>query len=116
MEKLALVTFRVVASTGRRSCATVRISRGSRDHVEAEAEGNGPMDAVFASTLSTTTVWSGRHESQLTLRVESTGDEAPARTRSRRRHTPTCARSQPTYLMRFQEHDWLSTSRDRRRP
>ena len=50
MEKLALVTFRVVASTGRRSCATVRISRGSRDHVEAEAEGNGPMDALFRAT------------------------------------------------------------------
>jgi 2-isopropylmalate synthase len=45
--KLALVAFRVVGSTNRRSHATVRISRGGRDHAEAEAEGNGPMDALF---------------------------------------------------------------------
>lgn len=46
-EKLALVAFRVVASTGRRSRATVRISRGGRDHAEAEAEGDGSMNALF---------------------------------------------------------------------
>lgn len=46
-DKLVLVAFRVVASTGRRSRATVRISRGGHDHAEAEAEGNGPMDALF---------------------------------------------------------------------
>ncbi len=49
-DKLALVTFRVVGSTDRRSRAAVRISRGGRDHAEAEAEGNGPMDAIFRAT------------------------------------------------------------------
>jgi 2-isopropylmalate synthase len=49
-EKLALVAFRIVGSTDRRSHATVRISRGGRDHAEAEAEGNGPMDALFRAT------------------------------------------------------------------
>ena len=49
-EKLALVAFRVVGSTDRRSHATVRISRGGRDHAQAEAEGNDPMDALFRAT------------------------------------------------------------------
>jgi 2-isopropylmalate synthase len=49
-EKLALVAFRVVGSTDRRSHATVRISRGGRDHAEAEAEGKGPLDALFRAT------------------------------------------------------------------
>jgi 2-isopropylmalate synthase len=49
-DKLALVAFRVVGSTDRRSRAAVRISRGGRDHAEAEAEGNGPMDAIFRAT------------------------------------------------------------------
>jgi len=49
-EKLALVAFQVVGSTDHRSRATVRISRGGRDHAEAEAEGNGPMDAHFRAT------------------------------------------------------------------
>jgi 2-isopropylmalate synthase len=49
-EKLALVAFRVMASTGRRSRATVRILRGGRYHVEADAEGNGPIDALFRAT------------------------------------------------------------------
>ena len=49
-DKLALVAIRVVASTGRRSRATVRILRGGRDLAEAEAEGNGPMDALFRAT------------------------------------------------------------------
>jgi 2-isopropylmalate synthase len=48
--KLALVAFRVVRSTDRRSRATVSISRGGHDHAEAEAEGNGPMDALFRAT------------------------------------------------------------------
>lgn len=43
----ALVSFRVVASTERGSRATVRISRNSHDYTEAEAEGIGPMDAIF---------------------------------------------------------------------
>jgi 2-isopropylmalate synthase len=50
MDKLALVAFRVVVSTDRRSYVTVRISCGGRDHAEAEAEGNGPMDALFRAT------------------------------------------------------------------
>jgi hypothetical protein len=49
-EKLALVAFRVVGSTDRRSRATVRISRGGRYHAEAEAEGNDTMDALFRAT------------------------------------------------------------------
>jgi len=49
-DKLALAAFRVVGSTDRRSRATVRISRGGRDHAEAAAEGNGPMDALFRAT------------------------------------------------------------------
>ena len=47
-EGLALEAFRVVASTGLRSRATVRISRGGRGH--AEAEGDGSMDALFRAT------------------------------------------------------------------
>lgn len=49
---LALVAFRVVASAGRRSCATVRISWDGRDHAEAEAEGDSPLDALFRATDS----------------------------------------------------------------
>ncbi len=52
MDKLALVAFRVVASTGRRSRATVRVSWDDRDHAEAEAEGDSPMDALFRATDS----------------------------------------------------------------
>ena len=50
-DKLALVAFRVVGSTNRRSRTTVRISRDGRDHAEAEAEGNGPMDALFRAAV-----------------------------------------------------------------
>lgn len=50
--KLALVAFRVVASTGRRSHATVRISWDDRDHAEAEAEADSPMGALFRATDS----------------------------------------------------------------
>ena len=50
-DKLALVAFRVVGSTDRRSRATVRISRDGRDHAEAEAEGHGPMDALFRAAV-----------------------------------------------------------------
>ena len=49
-EGLALEAFRVVTSTGLRSRATVRISRGGRGHAEAEAEGDGSMDALFRAT------------------------------------------------------------------
>ncbi len=49
-DKLALVAFRVVSSTGHRSRATVRISRDCRGHAEAEAEGDGSMDALFRAT------------------------------------------------------------------
>ncbi|MBA3611153.1 MAG: hypothetical protein H0W54_07040 [Rubrobacter sp.] len=127
-EKLALVAFRVVASTGRRSRATVRISRGGRDHAEAEAEGDGSMNALFraanaaigsgvrsrafASTLSTITTWSGRHESQLTSRTESTRGGARARMRSRRRPTPTCTRSPHICPIRFQEPAWSEPLRN----
>ncbi len=52
MDKLALVAFRVVASTGRRSRATVRVSWDDRNHAEAEAEGDSPMDALFRATDS----------------------------------------------------------------
>ena len=46
-DKLALVAFRVVSSTGHRSRATVRILRDGRGHAEAEAEGTGSMNALF---------------------------------------------------------------------
>lgn len=49
-DKLALVTFRVVSSTGCQSRATVRISRDGRGHAEAEAEGDGSMNAIFRAT------------------------------------------------------------------
>ena len=49
-DKLALVAFWVVSSTGHQSHATVKISRDGRGHVEAEAEGNGSMNALFRAT------------------------------------------------------------------
>lgn len=49
-DKLALVAFRVVSSTGCQSRATVRISRGGRGNAEAEAEGDGSMNALFRAT------------------------------------------------------------------
>jgi 2-isopropylmalate synthase len=48
-------------STDRRSYATVRISWGGRDHAEAEAEGNGPMDALFRATDAAVGVRGGGH-------------------------------------------------------
>ena len=79
-DKLALVAFRVVGSTDRRSRATVRISRDGRDHAEAEAEGHGPMDALFRAAVGVRGELTG-------LRIyafDSTRDEARARMRSRR--------------------------------
>lgn len=68
MDKLALVAFRVGASTGRRSRATVRISWDDRDH--AEAEGDSPMDALFRATDSAV---GGRGE-VVGLRIHAFGD------------------------------------------
>jgi 2-isopropylmalate synthase len=42
-----LVAFRVVAASDRRSRAAVRISQGPCGYVDAEAEGEGSMDAIF---------------------------------------------------------------------
>jgi 2-isopropylmalate synthase len=44
--KLTLVAFRAV-TTGRRSWAEVTILREDGGHVEAEAEGDGSVDAIF---------------------------------------------------------------------
>jgi 2-isopropylmalate synthase len=41
-------SFRVVAATGRQSRAAVTISHAEHGTFEAEAEGEGPVDAVFA--------------------------------------------------------------------
>ena len=40
-------SFRVVAATGRQSRAAVTISHAEHGTFEAEAEGEGPVDAVF---------------------------------------------------------------------
>ena len=45
--KFVLESFRVVAATGRQSRAAVTISHAERGTFEAEAEGEGPVDAVF---------------------------------------------------------------------
>src|SRR3989337_563409 len=45
--KFVLDSFRVVAATGRQSRAAVGISHAERGTFEAEAEGEGPVDAVF---------------------------------------------------------------------
>ncbi|BBL80609.1 2-isopropylmalate synthase [Rubrobacter xylanophilus] len=45
--KFVLESFRVVAATGRQSRAAVRIAHADRGTFEAEAEGEGPVDAVF---------------------------------------------------------------------
>src|SRR3712207_2787276 len=45
--KFVLESFRVVAATGRQSRAAVSISHAERGTFEAEAEGEGPVDAVF---------------------------------------------------------------------
>src|SRR5215208_7139040 len=46
-EKLALVAFQVIGSTDHRSRATVRISRGGRDHAEPEAEDDAPLVLLY---------------------------------------------------------------------
>ncbi len=45
--KYILESFRVVAATGRQSRAAVTISHAEHGTFEAEAEGEGPVDAVF---------------------------------------------------------------------
>src|SRR4051794_13214661 len=45
--KFVLESFRVVAATGRQSRSAVTISHAERGTFEAEAEGEGPVDAVF---------------------------------------------------------------------
>ncbi|MEW6637053.1 MAG: 2-isopropylmalate synthase [Actinomycetota bacterium] len=45
--KFVLESFRVVAATGRQSRAAVKISHAEQGTFEAEAEGEGPVDAVF---------------------------------------------------------------------
>ena len=45
--KFVLESFRVVAATGRQSRAAVTISHAEYGTFEAEAEGEGPVDAVF---------------------------------------------------------------------
>jgi hypothetical protein len=75
MDKLALVAFRVVVSTDRRSYVTVRISWGGRDHAEAEAEGNGPMDALFRATDAAVGVRGGHGPSHLRFRQQRYGRE-----------------------------------------
>jgi 2-isopropylmalate synthase len=52
--KFVLESFRVVAATGRQSRAAVTISHAERGTFEAEAEGEGPVDAVFRAIDSAT--------------------------------------------------------------
>jgi hypothetical protein len=117
--KLALEAFRVVGSTDRGSHATVRISRGGRDHAEAQAEGNGPMDALFRATDAALGIRGevtglriyafdshgmvGKARITVNFEAESTGGEARTRMRSRQRLTPTCTQLPPTSPLRFQD-------------
>src|SRR5215207_1604906 len=52
--KFVLESFRVVAATGRQSRAAVSISHAEHGIFEAEAEGEGPVDAVFRAIDSAT--------------------------------------------------------------
>ncbi len=54
--KFILETFRVVAATGRQSRAAVTISHEHHGTFEAEAEGEGPVDAVFKAVDAATNV------------------------------------------------------------
>jgi 2-isopropylmalate synthase len=54
--KFVLESFRVVAATGRQSRAAVTISHAERGTFEAEAEGEGPVDAVFRAIDSATEI------------------------------------------------------------
>ncbi|MDQ3236198.1 MAG: 2-isopropylmalate synthase, partial [Actinomycetota bacterium] len=54
--KFVLDSFRVVAATGRQSRAAVTISHAEHGTFEAEAEGEGPVDAVFRAIDSATSI------------------------------------------------------------
>ncbi len=54
--KFALDSLRVVAATGRQSRAAVTISHEEQGIFEAEAEGEGPVDAVFRAIDSATNI------------------------------------------------------------
>ncbi len=54
--KFVLDSFRVVAATGRQSRAAVTISHQDHGVFEAEAEGEGPVDAVFRAIDAATNI------------------------------------------------------------
>jgi 2-isopropylmalate synthase len=54
--KFVLDSFRVVAATGRQSRAAVTISHAEHGTFEAEAEGEGPVDAVFRAIDTATNI------------------------------------------------------------
>ncbi|HEY6752814.1 MAG TPA: 2-isopropylmalate synthase [Rubrobacteraceae bacterium] len=54
--KFVLDSFRVVAATGRQSRAAVTISHAEHGTFEAEAEGEGPVDAVFRAIDAATNI------------------------------------------------------------
>jgi len=54
--KFVLESFRVVAATGRQSRAAVTISHADQGTFEAEAEGEGPVDAVFRAIDAATSI------------------------------------------------------------
>ena len=54
--KFMLDSFRVVAATGRQSRAAVTVSHAEQGIFEAEAEGEGPVDAVFRAIDAATNI------------------------------------------------------------
>src|ERR671917_114544 len=54
--KFVLDSFRVVAATGRQSRGAVAISHADHGTFEAEAEGEGPVDAVFRAVDAATNI------------------------------------------------------------
>src|SRR5215217_7328130 len=54
--KFVLESFRVVAASGRQSRAAVTISHAEQGTFEAEAEGEGPVDAVFRAIDAATNI------------------------------------------------------------
>jgi 2-isopropylmalate synthase len=54
--KFMMESFRVVAATGRQSRAAVKISHAEGGTFEAEAEGEGPVDAVFRAIDAATNI------------------------------------------------------------
>jgi 2-isopropylmalate synthase len=54
--QFAMASFRVVAATGRQSRAAVKISHAEGGTFEAEAEGEGPVDAVFRAIDAATNI------------------------------------------------------------